>query len=131
MSEAIKVLRPVKTADRLESIAYEMRMLTQNKIGLKVAEYSKDDLKKLADLMAKNKKPAEFCMSIDVDLLRYFARVGNDRISKDFNPKDSAKFFTYGIDEVDKRNEILDALYNYGVLDSSHLAAIKNHPIKV
>jgi hypothetical protein len=132
MSENIKVIYIAKQgASRVESLAYDSNMLFKNKLHIPMKAFTPDDIKKIEGLMVKNKKDCEFCASFDGDTVKYFARIGSDKIYKECDPKSAAKLSDPGISGVDKRNDLLDELVSYGIATKAQADALKKKPIRI
>jgi len=131
MSENIKVLQVAKTPDRVEALAYMTYVLFKNKLVLSMKPFEKAELEKLTALMIKSKKDIEFCASFDGDTVKYFARVGTVKMYKETDPKGAAKLSDYPPFLLEKRDEILDGLMQYGIATKGQVDALKKRPVKV
>ncbi len=119
MSETIAVLRVSKQgADRVDFHADETHLIIKNKIGWEAQEFQKPGLDKIKAFMTKNKKDAEFCISFDGGVLKYFARVGSDKVL-------AYSAMLSSIKDHNKRFKILDGLVQYKATTQSVADAVK------
>ena len=132
MSENIKVLRTAKQgADRVPSFAYESNLVFKNQIGLPFKAFTPDEVKKIEASMVKNKKDADFCGSFDGDWVKYFVRIGSEKIYKECEPKNAARMSDPSINTVDARDEKMQKVVNFGIATQSQFNDLKKKPIKI
>jgi hypothetical protein len=118
MPEKVGVLFTAKKPEDIEYNAGLSLMAIKNKIHWNPDAFSKSDFPKIAALMAKTKKPAEFCISLDSGKLRYFVRTGSDRIVNE-------EELLMSIKGSENRLTILNGLKGYGVVSDADIAAYK------
>jgi len=119
MSEAIGVLVSSKDPGRVEFNASFSQMALKNKVGWDAKAFDKGSLAKVSALLTKSpSKPIDYCVSLDGDVLKYFARSGSDRVV-------SVSQLLSAIKPHDKRLKILTGLKGYGVTNDALINAYK------
>jgi hypothetical protein len=126
MSESIGVLTSSKDPERVDFNAATSLTILKNKIKWEAKAFEKSSMDKVNALVKKNmakdnkslNKPLEYCVSLDGDTLKYFARIGSDRVLAYTSLFSAIKPHT-------KRLSILDGLFAYGVVNSAFIDAYK------
>jgi hypothetical protein len=119
MGEKIGILATSKDIKRIDFNADVANLTLKNKIKWEVKPFDDSSIKKVMALSSKNPgKTVDYCVSLDGDVLKFFARVGSDRVLHFSQLLSSIK-------PHDKRLTILTNLKSYSVTDDVLINAYK------
>jgi hypothetical protein len=119
MGEKIGILATSKDIKRIDFNADVANLTLKNKIKWEVKPFDDSSIKKVMALSSKNPgKTVDYCVSLDGDVLKFFARVGSDRVLHFSQLLSSIK-------PHDKRLTILTNLKSYSVTDDALINAYK------